>query len=94
MPELAEHIDGFGWVNAAGETGCNYVEPRPFDPQWGINIRDLCKEKGIPFRFSAVGGRSRHPDRHLDGVIYNDIPPLTPEVSEKKPGGCEVVLCT
>jgi len=79
MPDLAEHIDGFGWVNAAGETGCGLVEPRPFNLQWARNVRDLCKEKGIPFRFSAVGGRARYPDRHLDGVIYNEIPPLMPK---------------
>jgi protein gp37 len=33
MPELTEHIDGYGWVLASGETGCNEVEPRPFDLQ-------------------------------------------------------------
>ena len=90
MPELADHIDGFGWVNASGETGCGLVEPRPFNLQWGRNVRDLCKEKGIPFRFSHVAGRPRYPDRHLDGVIYNEIPPLMPK-SENKPGGCVVV---
>jgi protein gp37 len=76
LPELADHIDGIGWVNASGETGCNRIDPRPFDLQWGRNIRDMCKEKGIPFRFSHAGGRERYPNRHLDGVVYNELPPL------------------
>lgn len=76
MPELADHVEGIGWINASGETGCNRVEPRRLDLQWARNIRDLCKEKNIPFRFSHVSGRERYPDRHLDGVIYNGVPPL------------------
>ena len=92
MPELAEHIDGFGWVNVSGETGCSSVEPRPFDPQWARNIRDLCAKKGIPFYFSHIGGRKRYPDRLLDGVTYNGIPPLNPEVREGKPGRCEIIM--
>jgi protein gp37 len=77
MPELEEHIDGFGWVNAAGETGCNAVEPRPFDEQWARNVRDLCLSRGIPFYFSHTAGRKRHPPRLLDEVEHNGIPPLT-----------------
>jgi protein gp37 len=77
MPELADHIDGIGWVNAAGETGCNAVEPRPFDLQWARNIRRLCEERGIPFYLSQTGGRKRYPERLLDGVTYNGIPPLS-----------------
>ena len=92
MPELAEHIDGIGWVNASGETGCNYVEPRPFDPQWARNIRDLCSKKGIPFYYSHGSGKCRYPDRLLDGVTYNETPPLVPKVSENKPRGCEITM--
>ena len=77
MPELADHIDGIGWVNAAGETGCNAVEPRPFDLQWARNIRRLCEEREIPFYLSQTGGRKRYPERLLDGVTYNGIPPLS-----------------
>jgi protein gp37 len=76
MPELAEHIDGFGWVIASGETGCNVVEPRPFDEQWARNVRDLCSSRGIPFYLSHTGGKARYPGRLLDGVEHNGIPPL------------------
>ena len=80
MPELSEHIDGFGWVNVSGEMGCNAVEPRPFDLQWARNIRDLCSERGISFYLSHVGGRSRYPGRLLDGVVYNGTPSLIVKV--------------
>jgi protein gp37 len=92
MPELSEHIGGFSWVCASGETGCNYVEPRTWDPQWARNVRDLCSKKGIPFYFSHTGGRKRYPDRLLDGVTHNGIPPLAPEVGENKPGGSEIMV--
>jgi protein gp37 len=82
MPELSEYIDGFGWVNVSGETGCGRVEPRPFDAQWARNIRDLCSKKGIPFYFSHIAGRSRYSDRLLDRVTHNGVPPLMPK-SEK-----------
>jgi protein gp37 len=76
MPELAQHIDGFGWVCASGETGCGVVQPRPWNPQWARNIRDLCKERKIPFFFSQVAGKDRYTSRLLDGIEYNEVPPL------------------
>jgi len=76
MPDLSEHLDGFGWVCASGETGCSKVNPRRFDLQWGRIIRDLCLKKGIPFYFSHVGGWNRYPSRLLDGVEYNQAPLL------------------
>ena len=93
MPDLSDHIEGFGWVIVSGEQGCNKVEPRPFDAQWARNIRDLCADRGIPFRFSHVAGRNWHPSRLLDGVLHNEAPSLIPEVGEIKPGGCEVAMC-
>jgi protein gp37 len=76
LPELAEHIDGFGWVIASGESGCNAVEPRPLDLQWVRNVRDMCSSRDIPFYFSHTGGKARYPGRLLDGVEHNGIPPL------------------
>jgi len=77
MPELEDHIDGFGWVIVSGETGCNSVEPRPFDEQWGRNVRDLCKSRGIPFFFSHTRGYERFPSEYLDGRKHKEVPPLT-----------------
>jgi protein gp37 len=76
MPELADHIDGIGWVCASGETGCGVVQARPWNPQWARNIRDLCKERKIPFFFSHVASKARYPSRLLDGVEHNEVPPL------------------
>ena len=76
MPELADHIDGIGWVCASGETGCGVVQPRPWNPQWARNIRDLCLERKIPFFFSHIAGKARYPSRLLDGVERNEVPPL------------------
>jgi len=76
MPELANYIDGIGWVCASGETGCGTAQPRPWNPQWARNIRDLCKERSIPFYFGQVAGRARYNSRLLDGVEYNEVPPV------------------
>lgn|GEM_PF-493498 len=85
MPELAEHIGGFGWVCASGETGCNVNQPRPWKPQWARNIRDLCKERSIHFYFSQTGGKPRYNSRLLDGVEYNGVPPLNQPHEQKQP---------
>lgn len=81
MPDLEDHIDGIGWVCMAGETGCGRVEPRPFDMQWGRNIRDLCQRRGIPFYFShgAIKERYAPPEQHymIDGQRYCAVPPLS-----------------
>jgi protein gp37 len=80
MPELAEHLDGFGWVNLAGETGCGRVEPRPFDFEWARKVRDLCKERGIPFFFGHLAIKERYaaPEVHhvIDGKSYSEVPLL------------------
>lgn len=76
MPELASHMEGFGWVNVSGEQGCGLEEPRPFDPQWARNIRDLCKERGIPFSHPQGGGKFGKSYPLLDGVRHFAAPPL------------------
>ena len=82
MPDLEDHIDGIGWVCMAGETGCGRVEPRPFEMQWARKVRDLCKERGIPFFFGhpAIKGRCAPPElRHvIDGQKHCAVPPLMP----------------
>ena len=86
MPELSEHIDGFGWVNASGETGCGSLS-RGHSIRSGPGTSVTCaKRREFRSALRHVAGRHRYPDRHLDGVIYNEIPPLMPK-SENKPGG-------
>jgi protein gp37 len=84
MPELAEHIDGFTWACAGGETGCGVAQPRPWNPQWARNIRDLCQARRIFFYFGQVAGKDRYTSRLLDGVEYNGVPPLDWANQQKK----------
>jgi protein gp37 len=79
MPDLASYLEGFGWVNVSGEQGCKQIEPRPFDPQWARNIRDLCKERGIPFHHPQGGGKYGKAYPLLDGVRHFAAPPLLQE---------------
>jgi len=73
MPDLAGHIDGFGWVCGGGpEICCSKKNRRPYDPQWTRNIRDLCASKSIPFYCTHFNG-----DKELlDGKAHNEVPPL------------------
>ncbi len=77
MPELENQLDGIGWCVASGETGCGLIEPRPWNPDWARNIRDVCAKKSIPFWFSHVAGRGRKLSRLLDGREHNEMPNLT-----------------
>jgi protein gp37 len=77
MPDLADHIDGYDWVNVSGKQGCGLVVPRPFDPDWARNIRDLCSERGIAFSYPSSGGKRPVPFPLLDGVRHNAMPPLS-----------------
>jgi protein gp37 len=79
-PELGQHLDGIGWISAAGETGCGKVEPRPFDMQWARNLRDLLQERKIPFYFAGPARRARKCPEEIyhviDGVKYKQVPSL------------------
>ena len=65
-------IKGISWVIVGGESGPN---ARPMKREWAIEVRDLCKKKGIPFFFKQWGGRTpKAGGRLLDAQEYNDIP--------------------
>ncbi|MGA3177515.1 MAG: DUF5131 family protein [Candidatus Acidiferrum sp.] len=76
MPELENQLDGIGWCVASGETGCGVVDPRPGNPDWAREVRDVCAQKNIPFWFSHVAGRGRKLSRLLDGREHNEMPKL------------------
>ncbi|HUX01348.1 MAG TPA: phage Gp37/Gp68 family protein [Phycisphaerae bacterium] len=44
------------WVICGGETGPG---ARPMDPEWARDLRDQCKEAGVPFFFKQMGGYPR-----------------------------------
>jgi protein gp37 len=67
-PELADHLDGIGLVIVSGERST--PDFRPLDLKWARDVRDLCAERGIAFRFGHGAGRDRHPSNLLDGKTY------------------------
>lgn len=78
MPELETNLNGIGWCVASGETGCNVVDPRPWNLEWVREVRDVCARRNIPFWFSHVAGRGRKLSRLLDDREHSEIPGLDP----------------
>ena len=60
------------WVIVGGESGPN---ARPMEKEWVIEIRDMCKEYGVPFFFKQLGGKNKKAaGRELDGKTYDEMP--------------------
>ncbi len=67
-----EEID---WVIVGGESGPG---ARPMKAQWAIDIRDQCREAGVPFFFKQWGGvNKKAAGRKLDGRTYSQMPRRT-----------------
>lgn len=74
LPSLT--LDGIDWVIAGGESGPRH---RPMDPQWVIDIRDLCEESDVSFFFKQWGGRTpKAGGRELQGRHWDQMPATTP----------------
>ena len=68
-------LTGIGWVIAGGESGPGH---RPIDPEWPIQIRDVCAKAGIPFFFKQWGGRTpKSAGRLLEGELWDEMPTTT-----------------
>lgn len=68
------NLDGIDWVIVGGESGPN---SRPIKEEWVLNIRDQCKEQGIPFFFKQWGGWNKKLNgRLLEGKTYEELPEL------------------
>jgi protein gp37 len=52
-------LDLVDWIIQGGESGHH---KRPFDTDWGRNLRDDCKSKGIPFFFKQIDKIQAIPD--------------------------------
>lgn len=69
-------LDAVDWVIAGGESGAN---ARPVEPDWLRDLRDSCLESLTPFFFKQWGGlRAKSGGRALDGVMWDQMPPLRP----------------
>jgi protein gp37 len=77
-PEIDEHLEGFHWLLAGGESGNGTTNYRPMDLQWARKLRDVCAAKAIPFYFKQPAGRwpysKQRPKARLDGVVHDAYP--------------------
>jgi protein gp37 len=77
MPHL--DLKGIDWVITGGESG---PQARPIDPAWVRQIRDHCREQGIPLFFKQWGRVKHNPD------------PADPTIAKGHPfhakGGCQL----
>jgi protein gp37 len=70
------------WTIAGAETGPG---ARPSHPDWFRQVRDDCREAGVPFLFKSWGGPQRegwviggqlYAGRLLDGVLHDEYPEM------------------
>jgi protein gp37 len=65
-------LTGISWVILGGESGHG---ARPLRSEWVRNIRDQCRDAGVPFFFKQWGGvRKNRAGRELDGCTYDEVP--------------------
>jgi protein gp37 len=63
---LAENVraaNAIDWVICGGESGPGC---RPFNVEWARELRDQCRENGIPFFMKQLGGHPSKRDRLED----------------------------
>ena len=62
------------WVIVGGESG---PKARPMNEEWVLDIKDQCKEAGVPFFFKQWGGRNKKKTgRLLEGRTWDELPIL------------------
>jgi len=70
LPEL--DLDGIDWVIVGGESGPG---ARPVEERWVTDIRDQCREAGVPFFFKQWGGTNKKKaGRLLEGRTWDEMP--------------------
>jgi len=75
------NLQGIDWVIVGGESGPN---ARPMAREWAISIRDQCIETNVPYFFKQWGGwNKKAAGRILEGRIWDQMPPLAHEASQK-----------
>ena len=71
-PIPALQLQGIDWVIVGGESGTRH---RPMQAEWARDIRDQCRDAGVPFFFKQWGGHSpKRNGRLLDGRLWNGMP--------------------
>jgi protein gp37 len=70
LPDL--DLEGIDWVIVGGESG---PKARPMKSEWVTDIRDQCRDAGVPFFFKQWGGfNKKKAGRVLEGRLWNDVP--------------------
>jgi len=68
------NLNQIDWVIVGGESG---PKARPMAPEWPVEIRDQCVEKGVPYFFKQWGGTNkRATGRDLEGRTWDEMPTL------------------
>ena len=75
MPGIKSRMTDIDWVIVGGESG---PKARPMNLDWAREVRDACKEKGVPFFFKQVGGNRKIDGAwggdKLDGIKHQEFP--------------------
>ena len=71
-------LSGIHWVIAGGESGHG---ARPVEESWIREVRDQCRQAGVPFFFKQWGGRQKkRAGRGRDGRAWDEVPDRTPQI--------------
>jgi protein gp37 len=82
-PLLNLDLHGIDWVIVGGESG---PHARPMDPQWVLEIRDQCRQAGVPFFFKQWGGTNKKKTgRLLEGQVWNEMPATSKSIPHDEP---------
>lgn len=65
-------LDGIHWAIVGGESGPG---ARPISEAWVLDIRDQCRQSGVPFFFKQWGGvNKKKTGRLLNGRTWDEMP--------------------
>ncbi len=67
-------LEDIDWLIVGGESGPRH---RPIRKEWVLDLRDRCRDSGVPFFFKQWGGRtSKIGGRQLEGREWSEMPTM------------------
>lgn len=74
-PLPALNLRSIDWAIVGGESG---PRARPMSEEWVLEIRDRCREAGVPFFFKQWGGKNKKKaGRVLQGRTWDEMPEMS-----------------
>jgi protein gp37 len=71
-PLPALNLANIDWVIVGGESG---PKARPIKTDWILEIKEQCREEGVPFFFKQWGGKNKKKNgRLLEGKTWDELP--------------------